>query len=227
MAVFSQSVFSEAGRSATGTTDTARDRDRTFVPQTWAILICLSLVASLGVAAFEAGHNATPYWSFDAAGNRFGFNDPITPGHLALFAENITWRHFVEVLNPYYLLSLVMQIVGIVLVMKPLGSRGWRELFFAAQPFVFPFAFLVAVLSPFMMSAGIDGESVQDGPFNTLCAPGAWVLVSILILIVSRMMRKDDPERDASDYEVSQSASPITPSRILRAPMTTDQRLRA
>lgn len=222
MAVFNPSLLSEAGRSATGTTDTARDRDRAFVPRAWALLIGMSLVASLGVATFEAGHDATPYWSFDADGNRFGFNDPIMPGHLALFAENITWRHFFEVLNPYYLLSLVMQIVGIVLVLKPLGSRGWRELFFAAQPFVFPFAFLVAVLSPFMMSAGIDGEAVQDGPLNTLCAPGAWVVVSLLILIVSRMMRKDDPERDASDYEVAQSASPTTPSRILRAPLTTD-----
>ncbi len=65
-------------------------------------------------------------------------------------------------------------------------SLRWRQIYFAAQLFVFPIGWFFPLWVWFLatlLPGGWDGESIQDGPLNALFAQGIWTMVSLAVLI--------------------------------------------
>lgn len=162
------------------------------------IAILGSLLWALGVACLAAGHDATPYGTTDSAGNPFGFNDPLTPELAVILLKNATLQGFLAVIGPYYLLCLVMHLVG-------LGILAWRRCaswfgtaFFALQMVIFPLGWLAQVYGAFMLLGGerLDGEAFQDLPFTNIFAASAWVPLSFFIVmhgILQTMRTRESP----------------------------------
>lgn len=179
-------------------------------------LILASLTLQLFIGLLETGHDATRYGTIDSKGYPLGFNDPITWGHVRIMFGNATWTGFVETVEWYGLLCCAAHLIGLWVVCGSAISLHWRQIYFAAQLFVFPIGWFFPLWVWFLatlLTGGWDGESIQDGPLNALFAQGIWTMVSLAALI--HLLWRE--ERLGELNQTLISASETCPSRLYSA----------
>jgi hypothetical protein len=150
----------------------------------WTALILASLAVQLAVALLEVGHDATPYGTTDAAGRKLGFNDPITFGHLLIMLSNVTFKAFVLAVESYALFGYFLHLGALVLIWNSKLTHGVCQGFFGAQLLLFPMGWnpLAWLMWIAVLPVGpIDGEAIQDGPFNAGFATVSWWAASGII----------------------------------------------
>ena len=166
----------------------------------WFGVILTSLFFQFLVGLLEAGHDATDYGTLDARGNSLGFNDPITWGHVRIMFGNVTPEGYLHTVEWYGILCCLAHLGGLWVVCDR-AAAAVRMTYFAAQLFLFPIGCFILFwiwFLPALLFQRLDGESIQDGPVNTLFAQGTWWLVSLAALI--HLLRRDSPlMKSASD----------------------------
>lgn len=174
---------------------------------TW--LIVLSAMFQVFMALVESGRHATPFGTLDANSMPFGFGDPVTWNHMAIILSRATFHGAWQYMGLISLGSLVSHLVGLILVWRPVSWRGVRLAFFAAQTILFPTAWVGLLLWAVMPFAGaFDGEAIDDGPFNAVCAPASWLVTSLLALVLEWRDNRHAAPRQLDTSDPTFSISP-------------------
>ena len=151
-------------------------------------LVLISLIATLGFIALDAGMSQTPWDTTDSAGHAMGFNDRLSLEHY-----RIAFAHFrvQTLLSPDYAYSLLLLAAQGVALVGIGRSGGWESLrfrwFLGLQGLVFPAGLLsLALAIPLgvilqMLRGTFDREGFIDMPFVAVTAQPIWVLVSAIL----------------------------------------------
>jgi ribose/xylose/arabinose/galactoside ABC-type transport system permease subunit len=150
------------------------------------LLVLFSLLFGLGVIAFRAGLDATPYETADPQGRTMGFNDSFYAEHYGIILSNCSAYRTLNYLSPYDYLFIAAHLVMAVLLLRGVG-RGWVIGFGAIQPLVFPFGvpgvlFLVVKIASVFSNSNDDREAFIDIPFIALMAHPVWLIACAVIV---------------------------------------------
>lgn len=167
------------------------------MPRSLRIPILLLIVGSLCFGLFlwgiETGIGHVPYDQTDSLGHPMGFNDRLYPEHLGIILRAIEPKDFLPATHglqsAYFWLYLLAHAVAIHRIATVDLTRPRANLiFFAAQLLLFPTGvpgIWVLITYPIEWFRGrLDRESIIDIPFFWAMAHSAWVLVSLVAIVV-------------------------------------------